>query len=59
MTTPKPKNSIDQQIKQLEKEIAQLEKENEKLQKQLNSPPSDKPKKRTTAKKFVAGLPTL
>ena len=48
MTTPKPKTSIDQQIKQLEKEIAQLEKENEKLQKQLNSPPSDKPKKQNS-----------
>ena len=45
-------------IGKLQKEIKQLQKENQKLQKQLNTPPSDKPKKQTTTKKFVTPVPT-
>lgn len=40
--TPKPKQTLNQQIAQLEKEITQLEKENQQLEKQLNTPVPDK-----------------
>ena len=58
--TPKPK-TLDQQIQQLQKEITQLHKEIQQLEQQLkpNRPLSDKPKKRTQSKKFVAPLPTV
>ena len=58
--TPKPK-TLDQQLAQLDKEIKQLQKEIQQLEQQLkpNRPLSDKPKKRTQSKKFVAPLPTV
>ena len=61
MTNPKQTQTqkLDQQNKKLQKEIKQLQKENQQLQKQLNTPPSDKPKKQNPTKKFVATPPTL
>ena len=71
--TPKKKQTIQQEIKQIEKEttqinreikkleneIKQLDKEIAKLDKELNTPTSDKPKKQKPTKKFVSPPPTL
>ena len=56
-----PRKTLDQQLTQLDKEIKQLQKEITQLEQQLkpNRPVSDKPKKRTQSKKFVAPLPTV
>ena len=58
--TQKPK-TLDQQLAQLNKEIKQLQKEIQQLEQQLkpNRPVSDKPKKKKTAPKNIARLPTV
>jgi len=57
-----PRKTLDQQIAQLDKEIKQLQKEIKQLEQiykpKPNSPSSDKPKKQTKPKKFVATLPS-